>query len=150
LALAIGLDADVEIVPVEEAFDTESPEYNYKKALEIALEAHLNILANKYGMMASREDYQATKRRLFHPTIRLSGGGFGWSISDKEEFDGLEDLILKNYSYGVGLSVNMPIFNMNTTNGLKRQKLTYLRRQSEKISDWIETMKKASNSLAAK
>ena len=56
----------------------------------------------------------------------MNMNAYSWSIGKDEEFGGIEDLFLKNYGYGIGLSVTMPIFNFNTSNNLKRQKLQYL------------------------
>jgi len=129
LGYALGLGTDVDVIPSEEEFALEQPDYTYDEALKMALAEHPDILSTKYGMLASKDDYRATKYSLFHPTVRLGVGSYGWSIGKDENFGGIEDFFLKNYSYNVSLNVSMPIFNFNTTNNLKQQKLTYLRGQ---------------------
>lgn len=129
LAFAMGLGTDVDVVPTEEDFPILEPQYSYEDALKLALDEHPDILASKYSMLASRDDYRATRANLFHPTVRLSVGSFSWSISKEEQFGGLEDLFTKNYSYSMGINVSMPLFNFNTTNSLKNQKLQYMRSQ---------------------
>ena len=56
----------------------------------------------------------------------MNMGNYSWSIGKDEEFGGIEDLFLKNYGYSLSLNVTMPLFNFNTSNNLKRQKLQYL------------------------
>ncbi|MFT5365724.1 MAG: outer membrane protein [Candidatus Latescibacterota bacterium] len=129
LGFTMGLGTDVDVIPSEEDFALEQPPYTYDEALKIALDEHPDILSTKYGMLAAKDDYRATKYSLFHPTIRLGMGSYNWSIGKDEKFGGIEDFFLKNYSYTMSLNVSMPIFNFNTTNNLKQQKLTYLRSQ---------------------
>jgi len=129
LGFALGLGTEVDVIPAEEEFALEEPRYTYDQALDLALEENPDILSSKYSMLASKDDYRATKYSLYHPTVRLNVGSFGWSISKEEKFGGLEDLFLKNYSYSMSINVSMPLFNFNTTNNLKQQKLQYMRSQ---------------------
>ncbi|MBT3603856.1 MAG: TolC family protein [Candidatus Latescibacteria bacterium] len=130
LAFAMGLGTDVDVVPAEdEAFVLRQPKYKYEQAVTFALDEHPDILASKYNMLASKDNYRATKYDLYHPTVGLRASGYNWSIGQDENFGGVEDLFLKNYSYSVSVSVSMTLFNFNTTNNLKRQKLQYLRSQ---------------------
>jgi outer membrane protein len=129
LGFALGLGTEVDVIPAEEEFALVDPPHTYEEALQIALNEHPDILSTKYSMLASRDDYRATKYSLFHPTVRLGIGSYGWSIAKDENFGGIEDFFLKDYSYSMSLNVSMPIFNFNTTNNLKRQKLAYLSSQ---------------------
>ena len=131
LAFTMGLGTEVDIIPAEEEFDILPPRYDYKDALSIALSDHPDILATKYSMLGSRDDYSATKKGLYHPTLTMSTGAYNWSIGKDEDFRGLEDLFLKNYSYSISVRASMPIFNLNTSNNLKRTKLQYLRSQEQ-------------------
>ncbi len=131
LAFTMGLGTDVDIIPSEEEFELLSPKYSFTDALSIALKEHPDILGSKYGMMASRDDYNATKKGLYHPRITMSTNAYSWSLGKDEDFGGPEDIFLKNYSYGISLNVNMPLFNFNTSNTLKRLKLQYLRSQEQ-------------------
>lgn len=131
LAFTMGLGTDVDIIPSEEEFELLSPKYSFTEALSIALKEHPDILDSKYGMLASRDDYNATKKGLYHPRITMSTNAYSWSLGKDEDFGGPEDIFLKNYSYGISLNVNMPLFNFNTSNTLKRLKLLYLRSQEQ-------------------
>ena len=131
LAFTMGLGTDVDIIPSEEEFELLSPKYSFTDALSIALKEHPDILDSKYGMLASRDDYNATKKGLYHPRITMSTNAYSWSLGKDEDFGGPEDIFLKNYSYGISLNVNMPLFNFNTSNTLKRLKLQYLRSQEQ-------------------
>ena len=131
LAFTMGLGTDVDIIPSEEEFELLSPKYSFTDALSIALKEHPDILGSKYDMMASRDDYNATKKGLYHPRITMSTNAYSWSLGKDEDFGGPEDIFLKNYSYGISLNVNMPLFNFNTSNTLKRLKLQYLRSQEQ-------------------
>lgn len=128
LGFIMGLGTDVDIVPAQEEFPIELPDLTYDDALSLALDRHPGIQATRYSMLAARDNFRATRHGLYHPTISMSAG-YGWNLGKDEKFGGLEDLFLKNYSYNVNLNVSMPIFNMNTTNNLKRQRLQYLRSQ---------------------
>lgn len=129
LGFDLGLSTDVDVIPTEEDFPLEKPRYTYDEALALALDESPDILASKYGMLASKDSYRATKASLYHPRVQLNVNSYSWSISKEEKFGGVEDLFLKNYGYGMGISVTVPIFNFNTTNSLKRQKLQYMRSQ---------------------
>ena len=129
LSFIMGLGTEVEITPAEDDFAIQAPVYTYEQALNFAIEQHPDILASKYNLMASRDNFRATQYNLYHPTVRLNANSYSWSLGKDEKFNGLEDIFLKNYSYGIGLSVTMPILNLNTSNSLKRQKLQYLRSQ---------------------
>ena len=131
LAFTMGLGTDVDIIPSEEEFELLSPKYSFTDALSIALKEHPDILGSKYDMMASRDDYNATKKGLYHPRITMSTNAYSWSLGKDEDFGGPEDIFLKNYSYGISLNVNMPLFNFNTSNTLKRLRVQYLRSQEQ-------------------
>ena len=131
LAFTMGLGTDVDIIPSEEEFELLSPQYSESDALSIALAEHPDILDSKYGMLASRDTYNATRKSLYHPRITMNTGAYSWSIGKDEEFGGIEDIFLKNYGYSLSLNVTMPLFNFNTSNNLKRQKLLYLRSQEQ-------------------
>ncbi len=131
LAFTMGLGTDVDIIPSEEEFELLSPKYSYEDALSIALEEHPDILGSKYGMLAARDDYNATRKGLYHPRITMGTGAYSWSIGKDEDFGGLEDLFLKNYNYSFSISASIPLFNFNSSNALKRQKLQYLRSQEQ-------------------
>ena len=131
LAFTMGLGTDVDIIPSEEEFELLTPKYSFTDALSIALKEHPDILGSKYGMLASRDTYNATKKGLYHPRITMSTGAYSWSIGKDEEFGGIEDIFLKNYNYSFSIGVTMPLFNFNTSNNLKRQKLQYLRSQEQ-------------------
>ena len=120
LAFTMGLGTDVDIIPAEEEFEILPLKYTYEDALAIALSDHPDILATKYGMMASRDNYDATRKGLYHPTLTMSTGSYSWNIGKDEDFDGVEDIFLKNYSYSIRISGSIPIFNLNTSNTLKR------------------------------
>ena len=126
LAFTMGLGTDVDIIPSEEEFELVSPKYSFLDALSIALAEHPDILDSKYGMLSARDAYNATKKSLYHPRITMSTGAYSWSLGKDEEFGGIEDLFLKNYGYSLSLNVTVPLFNFNTSNNLKRQKLQYL------------------------
>lgn len=128
LGFIMGLGTDVDIVPAQQEFPLESPDLTYDDALSLALDHHPSILSTKYSMLAARDNFRSTRYGLYHPTISMSAG-YSWNLGKDEKFGGLEDLFLKNYSYSVNLNVSMPIFNMNTTNNMKRQRLQYLRSQ---------------------
>lgn len=131
LAFTMGLGTDVDVIPAEEEFELLPPKYSYRDALAIALEEHPDILGNKYGMLSARDDYNATRKGLYHPRITMSTNAYSWSIGRDEDFGGLEDLFLKNYNYGFSINASIPLFNFNTSNTLKRQKLQYLRSQEQ-------------------
>ena len=131
LAFTMGLGTDVDVIPAEEEFELLPPKYSYRDALSIALEKHPDILGSKYGMLAARDDYNATRKGLYHPRITMSTSAYSWSIGKDEDFGGLEDLFLKNYNYSFSINASIPLFNFNTSNALKRQKLQYLRSQEQ-------------------
>ena len=131
LAFTMGLGTDVDVIPAEEEFELLPPKYSYRDALAIALEEHPDILGNKYGMLSARDDYNATRKGLYHPRITMSTNAYSWSIGRDEDFGGLENLFLKNYNYGFSINASIPLFNFNTSNTLKRQKLQYLRSQEQ-------------------
>jgi outer membrane protein TolC len=63
-------------------------------------------------------------------------GGYNWNLSRDDDFGGIEDLFLKNYTYSFSLSVNFPIFNgLSTENSVKIQKLRYLQSQEQLKQD---------------
>ena len=131
LAFTMGLGTDVDIIPSEEEFELLPPKYSFTDALSIALAEHPDILGSKYGMLSARDTYNATRKGLYHPRITMSTGAYSWSIGKDEEFGGVEDIFLKNYNYSFSIGVTMPLFNLNTSINLKRQKLQYLRSQEQ-------------------
>tara|TARA_Y100000588_G_scaffold390000_1_gene494251 strand:- start:1426 stop:1896 length:471 start_codon:yes stop_codon:yes gene_type:complete len=56
---------------------------------------------------------------------------YGWNLGKDEQFLGIEDLFMKNYSYTVSVNIRLPVFNMGTENSIRRQKLQYLRTQEQ-------------------
>ena len=128
LAFNMGLGTDVDIIPAEEEFELLPPKFSYHDALNIALEQHPSLQADRYGMLEARDTYTSVQRSLYHPLITATAG-YGWSIGQDEDFAGPEDLFLKNYSYSFSVRAQMNILNMGTTNTLKTQRLQYLRSQ---------------------
>ena len=131
LAFTMGLGTDVDVIPAEEEFELLPLKYSYRDALNLALKEHPDILDSKYGMLAARDNYNATRKGLYHPRITMSTSAYSWSIGRDEEFGGLEDLFLKNYNYSFSINASIPLFNFNTSNTLRRQKLQYLRSQEQ-------------------
>ena len=70
LAFTMGLGTDVDIIPSEEEFELLSPKYSFIDALSIALKEHPDILGSKYGMLASRDTYNATKKVCTTPELQ--------------------------------------------------------------------------------
>ena len=76
-------------------------------------------------MLQAREDLKGTRYELLHPTVSMSTG-YSWQLRADEEFQGPEDLFLKNYGYSLSMSVSLPVFNrFSTQNSIKSQKLSY-------------------------
>ena len=131
LSFSMGLGMGVTVAPAEEEFEVKAPRLTYEAAVGAALEGHPSILSDMYSMLQARESLKGTRRGLRHPTVRLTGGSFSWSLAKGEQFRGLEDLFLKNYRYSFGVSVSFPLFNMSTENNIRRQTLQYLRSQEQ-------------------
>ncbi len=130
LSFALGLGTDVRVVPTEEEFEVKVPSLTYEEALGRALEEHPSILSTKYSMLQSRESLKGLQRSRRHPRVTMSGG-YSWNLNSGESFRGMEDLFLKNYSYSFSVGASLPIFNMGTENGIRQQKLRYLRSQEQ-------------------
>ena len=126
LSFELGLGTDVRIFPTQVEFEVKPLPLTYEEAVERTLQNHPALRQQKYAMLASRESLKGTRTSLRHPTVSMSAS-YGWSLSRGEQFRGLEDLFLKNYSYSVGLSVSFPILNMSIENSIKMQKMQYLR-----------------------
>jgi outer membrane protein len=131
LAFSLGLSPDVNIYPTEKTFSITPPPITYQESVERALKGNPQILAQKHRMLASRDQLRATKYGVRFPTISGSGG-YGWQLNRGENFAGVEDLFVKNYSYSASINVSLPIFNKLTTeNNIKIQKLEYLRSRDQ-------------------
>lgn len=124
LSFTLGMTADVRIVPTEVEIKIDPVPLTFEKAYEIAT-SRPGLQADRYNMLSSKDNLRATQYRLRFPTLRLTGS-YSWNLSDDDDFGGVEDLFLRNYQYRVGISVNMPIFNMGTSTTARRQKIQYL------------------------
>ena len=126
LSFALGMTGDVRIVPTEVEIKVEPVGLTFERAHEIA-SRRPGLRADRYEMLGAKDNLRATRYSLYAPTVSLRGS-YSWSLSDDEDFGGLEDLFLRNYRYNVNLSVSVPVFNMRTTTNVKRQKIQYLQR----------------------
>lgn len=136
LAFAMGLRTYVRIEPVREEFAVVPLTLTYEEALGQALKHRPDLRSQKFSMLQAREDLQGTRYELLHPTVSMSTG-YNWQLSRGEQFQGPEDLFLKNYGYSLSLSMSLPIFNrFSTQNSIKSQKLSY--RQSMEDLDQAE------------
>ena len=125
LAFAIGLQVDVRIEPRSADFTVVPLTLSYEDALAAALARRPDLRAQKFSMLQAREDLRGTRYELLHPTVSMSTG-YSWQLSANEEFQGPEDLFLKNYGYSLRLSLSLPVFNrFSTQNSIKSQKLSY-------------------------
>ena len=124
LAFTLGMTADVRIIPTEVEIKIEPVGLTFEKAYDVASQGSA-LAADRYDMLRTKDNLKATRYQLYAPTISMTGS-YGWNLSDEEDFGGLEDLFLRNYSYNVRLNVSVPIFNMGTTTSVKRQKIQYL------------------------
>ena len=125
LAFAMGLQVSAQIEPQREDFSVVPLTFSHAEALAHALQHRPDLHAQKFSMLQAREDLQGTRYELLHPTVSMSTG-YSWQLSADEQFQGPEDLFLKNYGYSLSMSVNMPIFNrFSTQNSIKSQKLSY-------------------------
>ena len=118
------MTADVRIIPTEVEIKIEPVGLTFEKAYDVASQGSA-LAADRYDMLSRKDNLKATRYRLYAPTISMTGS-YSWNLSDEEDFSGLEDLFLRNYSYNVRLNVSVPIFNMVTTTSVKRQKIQYL------------------------
>ncbi|NKB72080.1 MAG: hypothetical protein GKR89_33805 [Candidatus Latescibacteria bacterium] len=136
LAFAMGLYADVRVEPRAEEFTVEPLLLTYEAAVERALDSHPSLQVQRAAMLQARDQLKATQYEVRHPSVSLSGG-YSWSLTSEEAFQGPEDLFLKNYGYNFSVSMSVPIFNrLNTVNSIKTQKLNY--RQSLEAFDQAE------------
>jgi outer membrane protein len=124
LAFTLGMTADVSIIPKQVEIRIDPVPLTFEKAYEIAADRP-GLEADRYGMLGAKESLRATQFRLRFPTLSMSAS-YSWSLSDDEEFNGVEDLFLSNYRYNVRIAVSVPVFNMGTTMTAKRQKIQYL------------------------
>jgi outer membrane protein len=124
LAFTLGMTADVRIIPTEVEIKIEPVGLTFEKAYDVASQGSA-LAADRYDMLRTKDNLKATRYQLYAPTISMTGS-YSWNLSDEEDFGGLEDLFLRNYSYNVRLNVSVPIFNMVTTTSVKRQKIQYL------------------------
>lgn len=131
LAFTLGLSPDVEIVPEEAPLDLTPAPLTYKQALSRAKESNPDLIAQSYTMRQSKDQLRATEAGIRQPSVSLSAG-YGWTLGRDDDFSGLEDLFLKNYSYSFGLNVSFPVFNgLSAENNIKTQKLRYLQSQEQ-------------------
>ena len=125
LAFAMGLYADVRVVPRTEEFVVEPLLLTYEAAVERALDSHPSLQSQRAAMLQARHQLKATEYEVRHPSVNMSAG-YSWSLTKDEAFQGPEDLFLKNYGYNFNVSMSLPIFNrLNTVNSIKTQKLNY-------------------------
>ena len=131
LAFSLGLSPDVVIFPTEKTFSVSPPPVAYQETMNRALAGSPEIQAQKHRMLASRDQLRATRYSVRFPSISGSAG-YGWQLNRGENFAGVEDLFVKNYSYSAGISVSVPVFNrLATENNVKIGKLEYLRSREQ-------------------
>jgi outer membrane protein len=139
LGFTLGLPPDIRILPVEVEYQVKQLPITFEKALERALGTEQSLQARKFAMLADKDALKSTIFSIRYPTVSMSAS-YGWTLTKDEDFQGIEDLFMKNYSYGVNLSVSLPIFNrLNTTNSIKTQRLRYL--QSQELLDQAKRQK---------
>jgi len=126
LSFTLGMTADVRIVPTEMEIKIEPVALTFEKAYEVASQGPA-LAADRYEMFSAKDNLKATRYRLYAPSLSMSGR-YGWNLSGDDDFGGLEDLFLRNYTYNLSLNVSVPIFNMGTTTSVKQQKIQYLQR----------------------
>ena len=125
LAFAMGLETIVRIEPQQDSFAVVPLTLSYEEALAHALESRPDLRSQKISMLQAREDLKGTRYELLHPTVSMSTG-YSWQLRADEQFQGPEDLFLKNYGYSLSLSLSLPVFNrFSTQNSIKSQKLSY-------------------------
>ena len=125
LSFAMGLRDGTRIEPVRENFAVAPLALTYEQALERALQNRPDLRSQKYSMLQAREDLKGTRYELLHPTVSMSTG-YNWQLSRGEQFQGPEDLFLKNYGYSLSMTVSLPVFNrFSTQNSIKSQQLGY-------------------------
>ena len=125
LAFAMGLRTYAEIEPQKNDFSVVPLTLAYEEVLAHALEHRPDLRSQKFSMLQAREDLTGTRYELLHPTVSMSTG-YSWQLRADEEFQGPEDLFLKNYGYSLSMSVSLPVFNrFSTQNSIKSQKLSY-------------------------
>jgi outer membrane protein len=130
LSFFLGLGPDVNLVPTQEQFEMTPQNLSYENVTGRALDSHPDLLRWKYTMEEARTRLKGTQRNARLPSATMSAS-YSWSLGREEQFLGLEDLFLKNYSYTVSVNVRLPVFNMGTENSIRRQKLQYLRTQEQ-------------------
>ena len=139
LGFTLGLSPDVRILPTEVAYQVKPLPITYEQAMERALGTEQSLQARRFAMLADKDALKSTVYGVRYPTVSM-GAGYGWTLSKGENFQSIEDLFMKNYSYSVSLSVRFPIFNrLNTTNTIKTQRLRYL--QSQELLDQAKRQK---------
>jgi outer membrane protein len=127
LAFVVGLDPRAQVVPTDSTFAVEPLGITAAEAISRALGTHPELRSQRETILQSKEQLAGTRAGVRHPTVSMSSG-YGWSLSDKEEFDGVEDLLLKNYGLSLRLSLSLPIFNrMSTEHAVQTQTLNYRR-----------------------
>ena len=125
LAFAMGLRTYAKIEPQKNDFSVVPLTLAYEEVLAHALEHRPDLRSQKFSMLQAREDLKGTRYELLHPTVSMSTG-YSWQLRADEEFQGPEDLFLKNYGYSLSMSVSLPVFNrFSTQNSIKSQKLSY-------------------------
>ena len=124
LSFTLGMTADVRIIPNEVDIVLEPAGLSFQKALGLASERP-GLIADRHAMYRAKDNLRAMRYSLYAPSLSLSGS-YNWNLSDDDDFSGVEDLFLRNYSYRVGVNVSIPVFNMRTTTNVKRQKIQYL------------------------
>ena len=130
LSFFLGLGPEVKLVPTQEKFEITPQTVSYEDALGRAMDSHPDLLRWKYTMQEARTRLRGTQRNSRLPSATMSAS-YGWNLGKDEQFLGIEDLFMKNYSYTVSVNIRLPVFNMGTENSIRRQKLQYLRTQEQ-------------------
>ena len=127
LALTLGLEAGHRLVAAQTDFAVEPVGLTAAAAVERALATHPELVSQKHSILQAREEIDATRYGVLHPSVRASAS-YNWRVASDEDFGGVEDLILKNYGLGFGVSASLPLFDRRgTSTSLKIQQLNYRR-----------------------
>jgi outer membrane protein len=127
LAYIVGLDPQVQVVPTDTAFAVQPLQLTMPEAIARALGSHPELRARRETLLQAKEQVAGTRSGVRHPSVSL-GTGYSWSLSDKEEFGGVEDLLLKNYGANFRVGLSFPVFNrLSTEHAVRTQTLNYRR-----------------------
>ncbi len=127
LAFVAGLPPDAHIVPADTSFAVEPLGLTLEEAVRRALNSHPELRAQRETLLQAKAQLAGTRAGVRHPSVSI-GTGYSWSLSDQEQFGGVEDLLLKNYGASFRVGVSLPIFNrMSTEYAVRTQTLNYRR-----------------------